>query len=789
MKNAFGNTFTWFWNDPDYVSWRSSKKSNVLHLYAKPGSGKSVLTKKALQRLENERSESNSDAILYYFCNNRRRPDESASNILRAFVHQFLRKQKSLFRHLAEISSALQDWDPTLPGDFEISLESLWDIFTSMIKISRVETFHCFIDGLDECEQKSTTELIGCLSEIMNSNDGPVVKFFISSRRNTDIQDDLSEYSPVSIHLSPESIRGDIEVIVEERLRKLSRRLGYNEVETTKLKERIVKRAEGMFLWVDLAVQEINNIQGLTQISLNTAIEALPMGLAPLYDRIISDIWKECSETEVSLIWRMIWWVLRAARPLSLSELRVAIALEIGDTSFEQCKERMVLNIEYEVQRIPFLEIVDSTERQDDIAQTQQDTSQQQRMFIQTENTYAPTVRLIHQSAKDYLLQYTHRNTAEASLPKLLELGHGYMAGICITLLKLKEFSEGKVMTLAELIEFSGHSLDYENWGEDMYISLVRKAVKDTLQHYSLLGYAAIFWSYHFRVIPTPTDDLLELGWSFLCGSWVNIYHWARIFNFVAALGTNVYGIENHGLSGLHIAAGEGIGSLVETLIKRGEDVNKLDDYGRSPTHMATIRNFTSVAAIINGAQDHCMGNMANSNVKHLTDFTNHDALGQATLNSDHGSMKKLLADGADPNCKSLAPHITKPVFIATWLGDKIAIEILLNAGASLSTKDRFGRLPLDVATYEDTRQFLIEKMGSSGMDLDYKLHQEQARSLFGNNLVDTMRAWWEKYIGCDDCGQRMWSIHFYRKFIFHSIICDGLRSSTNNLHRLLRLR
>lgn len=103
-------------------------KPQILYLCGKPGAGKSVLTKTVLEHICQTGNRSEMAAILYYFCNNRKRPEESASNFLRAFIYQFLRKRKGIFRKLVESCSALECWDSSSPEEFEFTFEILWEI-------------------------------------------------------------------------------------------------------------------------------------------------------------------------------------------------------------------------------------------------------------------------------------------------------------------------------------------------------------------------------------------------------------------------------------------------------------------------------------------------------------------------------------------------------------------------------------------------------------------------------------------------------------------------------------
>jgi hypothetical protein len=134
------------------------------------------------------------------------------------------------------------------------------------------------------------------------------------------IETELSEISPtpLMIALTPGTTQVDIDRVVEAGLRKIQKSLNLEE-EKAELKEQLVSRAEGMFMWAFLALQEIDKILGLTTERLKETVARLPPGLCELYDCILNDLAKQCTgdeegprgsrdsrESSMSLAWRVI---------------------------------------------------------------------------------------------------------------------------------------------------------------------------------------------------------------------------------------------------------------------------------------------------------------------------------------------------------------------------------------------------------------------------------------------------------------------------------------------------
>jgi hypothetical protein len=469
-----------------------------------------------------------------------------------------------------------------------------------------------------------------------------------------------------------------------------------------------------------LTISELEKSRVLTTQRLKTTIETIPSGLAALYESILRDLVKGClDEAEVSLVWRIIAWVVRAARPMTISELRSAIAIDLQDICFKQTKQRMVRNIEYEVQRIPFLEIFNATARPNDISQLLspievKDDAPQITM------TRFSTVRLIHQSAKEYLHQYLnhledlgHRN--ELRLPKF---GHTDMAGLCVTFLRFNDFN-------TKLLRTSGD------------LSAPLSGILNKFECYDLLEYAISFWDYHLRQVE-PDEELMALVCSFLCDAHDKLRFWNQVSTILT------YGqLINYTAhcSDLHIATALGIVSVIKHLIKRGDDVNALDSVKRTPLFIASRRGRTDIAQILLDAGASPSYGLQNS----LSD------LQYAVLTTNYDTIRGLLNDGVDIN--AVDENGRSLIFYGCASGDLTVLTMLLNAGATLVVTDRFRRAPLDVALRMEYRLPIAKQIASMGIDCEagqeLLCHRNQTVNFFHK-------------LECDSCG-RILSCYFYR--------------------------
>ncbi|XP_065850537.1 potassium channel SKOR-like isoform X1 [Euphorbia lathyris] len=138
------------------------------------------------------------------------------------------------------------------------------------------------------------------------------------------------------------------------------------------------------------------------------------------------------------------------------------------------------------------------------------------------------------------------------------------------------------------------------------------------------------------------------------------------------------------GRSPLHIAASKGYQDITLFLIEQGTEVNIADKFGNTPLLEAVKNGHDEVASTLVGAG-------ATLEIDDAGGF-----LCMAVARKDLDLLKRALLTGINPNAKNF--DCRAPLHVAASEGLYSIASLLLEAGASVLSKDRWGHTPLDEA-------------------------------------------------------------------------------------------
>ncbi|RTE80926.1 hypothetical protein BHE90_004564 [Fusarium euwallaceae] len=339
----YQGTCGWIMKNPKIRSWFQNKPDTpTLWLQGSVGTGKSVLCTQLANFMR-----ASDMFIVHHFCTYLYSSSTEYDQILKSLLLQLVRKDADLIAHVYE-TFVLEKKSPTTA-----ILETLFQTLLSNMSIQpgQEEYAWVLIDGLDECEPEKQTRLIRLINQVTSRPSLPgntVCKVFISSRAPSNALQSLRRKQIVSLIDERASLHEAIKQYVGERLRPLStklRQLDIGETEIDDIREVIVGKADGMFLYARLVMDYLASNIFFSSHELMQSVNQLPQKLAEFYRKILTKILVQLDARSVDRIRCILGWVAFAKRPLQKLEFLSAITFSLGDPGVDRLAPKYILDI------------------------------------------------------------------------------------------------------------------------------------------------------------------------------------------------------------------------------------------------------------------------------------------------------------------------------------------------------------------------------------------------------------------------------------------------------------
>ncbi|KAL8905153.1 MAG: hypothetical protein Q9207_002812 [Kuettlingeria erythrocarpa] len=494
--------------------------------------------------------------------------------------------------------------------------------------IDTLDTVYLVVDALDECLEDTRKILLDYFRSLPANT-----RLLVTTRHIAEITDEFRDCPKVQIRADPVDLRKYITTRIAGNRRLEGYVLNDSSLKTH-ICDKVTTKADGMFLAAKLHVDSLSTKTSTRM--LKKALENLSNDLNVLYNDALSRIESQ-NQDDRKLAKDALRWVAYTYSPLAARALREALAIEPGDTDFDN-------------EAMPTINLV---------------LSVCAGLIILDQETQM--VRLVHYTAQDFLDKIQNSEFGNV---------HALIASDCITYLSYEYFQHPKAP--------SGHGTE----GSSKESSDLREASSSTSTSptkFAFLGYASSFWAQHamanqHAVLSTQIHQflagnprvMLEKHPNYERHLWDMPTNWlkpchslqiAAFFGFCDELEgflkeTRMVDATTDDLNLLHLAAHNDQGSAIRILLDHGADLERRDPDGSTPLHRAG-RNGALNAA---------------------TTLVNSGADVMALARTPHGSR---------------APKYHTP--IASVQGDSPApfLQLLLEAGAKIQTGDIFEKTPL----------------------------------------------------------------------------------------------
>jgi hypothetical protein len=327
IQEAHSKTFEWAYTSRSatdrsctqfkFAEWLRSGNGHYW-IAGKAGSGKSTLVKflyddpRTLSELKHWSGQKKLVTACFFFWNAGTERQKSVEGLLQSLLYEILRKCPSLIpiatpKRWEEQSSYHSESAPW-------SHKEMKDTFRRIQERGIISTRFCFfIDGLDEYSGDHQ-DLISILQDLLTSHD---IKLCVSSRPWNIFQDAFGQDAERRLYLE-DLTKLDIEQYVRDKFESSSQFMSLKTTDDryNELVDEVVRKADGVFLWVFLIVRSL--LQGLVNCDrlseLQRRLRLLPSKLEDYFRHILSATDETYSERAAETF----CIALEATRPLPL---------------------------------------------------------------------------------------------------------------------------------------------------------------------------------------------------------------------------------------------------------------------------------------------------------------------------------------------------------------------------------------------------------------------------------------------------------------------------------------
>ncbi|KAF4436108.1 Vegetative incompatibility HET-E-1 [Fusarium acutatum] len=490
-------TCEWILSTDEFQTW-DQNPPHLLWISAPPGMGKTFMSIYLSKHFEAVTKGSQS-ATLFFFCDKKIETRNTAVSILRGLMHQLISHQ--LISHQPNlVNTIMPQWKQQSKKLFEEnSFGTLWKLFENAIAQSNLRTIYCVINALDECEGSSLSLLLRKFERMSRGHLGsaPKMKLVCLSRRYPEnIPEALLLFTKIKLD-TMSARRDDVRRYITFQVQELAQKKILSLEMRSRLEETFQGKSEGTFLWVSFMSQDL---QKQRLLDFEESLQMLPVGLDAVYERILHTVELEKRE----MVRDILYWILVATKPLTIGELCEAVSMK--PTRLLTRKEVCV-------------ELIKSCGH----------------LLRITRYSVHWTVTFLHQSAKDYLMNFEPRFGSPIS-----GLAHPQL------------HEHATIVLIRYLEDINCHK------GNNNQILL------NITKEFALAQYAVKEWDHHFRELEDISqvmrqglsffekDSTVRRMWQYLCGRSItfNEPETVPLLHLSAFLGLNKLAdwcLRNHG--------------------------------------------------------------------------------------------------------------------------------------------------------------------------------------------------------------------------------------------------
>jgi hypothetical protein len=324
IHNSFKSTRakhsgSWIFGNGQFQSW-AQRSFPVLWLCGGPGIGKSSLTSHIIeflrQQLVDPMNGSPRDSIAYFYFKEADRELRSFGNALRTMASDIADGDPLFFRH---VYKACTDSPSAMH-----SISLLWeDVFQSYFNERSCQSaVYLIFDGLDEALDTEVEEFLPMLQREATGR----ISILLVGRPEMALQltQTLGKIPP-EVRVSATTNNSDISLFVDESLPKLPHYKQISQALRNDIRQTLISKAGGMFLWVQLILKELQPYYKSKNI--RPILTQAPASISDMIHSILERFNRTLKGDDLFDFNELLVWTTWAKRPMSIGELQILVKL------------------------------------------------------------------------------------------------------------------------------------------------------------------------------------------------------------------------------------------------------------------------------------------------------------------------------------------------------------------------------------------------------------------------------------------------------------------------------
>ncbi|KZM20487.1 hypothetical protein ST47_g8336 [Ascochyta rabiei] len=651
-------TGEWFTSSPKFTAWLREPGA-TLFCPGIPGAGKTVIAATAIEHLE-KTTRNDTEAVAYLFLNYKEQESQNIVDLLGAIVKQFVQGRALIADHVLELYRRHG-------GTVKPSTKELANALQAVV--SELGTAYLVVDALDECSDSDGTRR-QLLAHLRLTQQHAGLQLMVTSRPLPDV---VAEF-PIATMLVVRADSDDVKQYVTGQLNRLPRCIQRDISLQDQVRDEITTAIDGMFLLARLHVDSL--LDKKTKKAVLSTLARLSKSQSALKDAYGDAIERIDNQLngDSALAKRALSWITLARRPLRVTELLCAFAVESGATELDSDN---MLDIEDVVSVCAGLITVEEE---------------------------SGTIRLVHYTTQEFLENILETWNPEAKVDVTMT---------CLNYLSIDDFRPVVDNTTDLQLRLDNHEfLDYAGsyWGE--HAKFVQAYICE--EACAFLSDASLLLCAAQVLFRKDSFYLIDLqGFPDCTSTYVHVTLKDDVITTVCAQ-------DYRYRTPVLIAVGQGDMEMAELLIEHGADPfmpgvpevlsNHLaDSNDYSPLHLASIRGHKDLASwlldkgvkidTLNLNKETALAVASRSGQRPVVDFlikngANVDSIPESFLAKSPLQMavqgghvqisSMLLVAGADVNASR---WFQPPLFLAARHGHEQITTMLLSVGANIDAQ------------------------------------------------------------------------------------------------------